>query len=84
MRPIPELSASTRSPEESLWLVRGGERGQAEALNLLEGVTSIGWAELHDLAGCTSIEQVRDLYREAYPDDSDSRVNTQARQPFLG
>ncbi|HEY8724871.1 MAG TPA: hypothetical protein VIL92_13570 [Gaiellaceae bacterium] len=47
-------------------------------------MTSIGWAELHDLAGCTSIEQVRDLYREAYPDDSDSRVNTQARQPFLG
>ena len=77
-----EITVSPVPEEISVWLVRAGERGQAEALNFEQGVVSIGWAELPDVAGVATIEEMRELYSEIYPDTT-ANVSTQARQVFL-
>jgi hypothetical protein len=71
------------STAASVWLVRAGEHGQAEELNFAESVVSIGWAELPDVSAITTIEEMRDFYRRAYPDASAGNLTTQARQVFL-
>jgi hypothetical protein len=80
--PVRELIEQARASEGSrgVWVVRAGRKGEAEALNFEEGMVSIGWKEVGDLAEATTIEDVRELYRESRPDDSDARVNTQASQ----
>jgi MoxR-like ATPase len=72
-----------KADQPSVWLVRAGNRGQAEKVNFEEGVISIGWGELPDLSDVGGIDEMRALYRETYADATVANVNTQARQVFM-
>jgi len=67
----------------SVWLVRAGVRGQAEALNFTEGVVSIGWTELPDVGAISTQEQMREFYAESYPEAPPGNVGQQSQQVFL-
>jgi restriction system protein len=62
------------------WVVRAGNRGQAEDFNLERGRATIGWAEIGDLSGCSSREGVRELVDHAYPGDHPQRQAVYAGQ----
>lgn len=81
---VSDTSAETidATGETRLWLVRGGERGQAEAINLENSVVSIGWSDLPDLSSIASLEEMRQLYRERYPDATAANLSTQAGQVY--
>ncbi|MDQ7993599.1 MAG: restriction endonuclease [Propionicimonas sp.] len=49
------------------WVVRAGARGEAEQLNLQQGVATIGWRDIGDLSIRSSREQVRALVDQTYP-----------------
>jgi MoxR-like ATPase len=69
--------------QPAAWLVRAGDRGQAEGVNFDKGVISIGWGELPDVSDVNSSDDMRKLYRQTYSSDSVGKVNTQSRQVFL-
>jgi hypothetical protein len=78
-----ELVSSDAVSGASVWLVRAGARGEAELINFQESVISIGWAELPDLARVSTIEEMRSLYHDIYPDATPESLGPQARQVFL-
>ncbi len=63
----------------SVWVVRAGREGEAEASNLELGRASIGWGEVPDLSSVTSREQVREIVDGVYPD-----AGTQSRANMAG
>ena len=56
--------------ETTVWVVRAGSQGEAEASNLTRGRASIGWFEVPDMSSVTSREQVREIVDGLYPDAS--------------
>ena len=59
--------------EAIAWVVRGGRHGEAEAANLQEGRTCVGWHEMGDLTHMTTREAVRDRVVEVAPSDHPGR-----------
>jgi restriction system protein len=54
----------------SLWLVRGGKLGEQEALALAQGLACIGFREVPDLSQTLSRDEIANLLRQTYPQDS--------------
>ncbi|GFP22009.1 restriction system protein [Candidatus Hakubella thermalkaliphila] len=52
----------------ALWLVRAGRHGERESLALEKGLAVIGWADLPDLSGVKTREELYSLLEKAYPD----------------
>ncbi len=61
---------NTAAATSRAWVVRGGSRGEAEASNLTQGRSAIGWSEVPDLTSVTTREQVQTIVDEQYPDGS--------------
>ena len=57
-----------------VWVVRAGRAGEAEDLNLREGVVSIGWAELPDISDVTTREALTEVVQATYPGESVYRI----------
>lgn len=53
----------------ALWLVRAGKRGERENLALEKGLAVIGWADLPDLAGVKTREELYDLLEKTRPEE---------------
>ena len=64
----------------SVWLVRAGRFGENEAKALDEGIVTIGWNSMPDLAKVASREELTALYESLYPDASKGRVANQVGQ----
>ena len=62
------------------WTVRGGRYGEFERAALDEGLIILGWEELPDLSKATSIDEIVEVVREAYPDSSPRRIDNWAHQ----
>ncbi len=58
----------------TLWLVRCGRHGEGENLALGGGVVGVGWPEVGDLGPVSDTGDIRELVREAYPDQKTSTV----------
>lgn len=54
-----------------LWMVRAGRDGENEDLGIEQGIVSVDFRQVGDLAETTMRRQLEDLTRVAYPDESD-------------
>src|ERR1700687_3054051 len=58
----------------SIWLVRAGEHGEREEAALQKGLAIIGWEELPDLTAVKTREDLAQLIKDTYPDESSKRL----------
>ncbi|XKH58465.1 restriction endonuclease (plasmid) [Citricoccus nitrophenolicus] len=56
------------------WVVRGGRRGEQEQYNIDSGRTTVGWADVGDLGGCQTREDVQNLVEQTYPGYKPMRI----------
>lgn len=54
----------------AIWLVRAGKHGEREEAALQKGLAIIGWDNLPDLSSLNTREELAQLMREMYPDES--------------
>jgi len=54
----------------ALWMVRAGEKGKREHVFFENNIVGIGWKDLPNLSRVRSKEELPDLYRRTYPEDS--------------
>jgi restriction system protein len=54
----------------AIWLVRAGKDGQREEMALQKGLAIIGWEDLSNLSAVKKREELAELMRETYPDES--------------
>ncbi len=52
----------------SVWIARGGRRGEREERLLGEGLIGGGWEDLPDLSGASTKEELTTIYQQAYPE----------------
>ena len=57
-----------------LWVVRAGKHGEQEETAVKECLVCHGWNELPDYSGCLTKDDLRVLYREKYPAESEKQV----------
>lgn len=55
------------------WIVRAGASGANERWNLQSGRAGVGFAEVGDLTGCLTREQVREVVDESFAGDATNR-----------
>ena len=73
-RPINGLTFG--APRSAVWLIRAGDQGQDENLNLEYAVASLGWQEVPDLTDAAELDAIRALVREVYPDKSNQSIGS--------
>lgn len=61
--------------EYRIWMVRAGEGSYLIDTFLDNDIVAIGWNELGKIENGTTYEQLKQKFREAYPEDSNGRVN---------
>lgn len=61
--------------EMKAWLTRSGRYGERDSWALDESVTPGGFGEVADLSACRSLDDVRALVAQAYPDASANTVS---------
>jgi restriction system protein len=59
----------------TLWVVKGGSRGEREDRMLANSVLGMGWEEVGDLAKFENRDGLKTAYRAIFPSDGDGRVN---------
>jgi restriction system protein len=64
----------------SLWLVRGGSKGEYQEFAIDNNVTIIGWRELPDLSGVKSWDELIKIHEKTYPQYSKSSTVNQVGQ----
>ena len=62
----------------AVWIVRGGNNGEAEATALENNLLLIGWPALGDITGVLSKEEMRDVLQRSYPEFPSGRVANNA------
>lgn len=63
-------------------MVRAGEDNEIIDAVEEKSLVAIGWAGMGNLSGLTTRQEVKKRYREAYPEDSDAKVNVNSGQMF--
>ena len=58
----------------AIWLVRAGEHGEREDAALQKGLAIIGWEDLSDLSALKTREELAQLMKDTYPDESPKRL----------
>jgi len=58
----------------SLWVVRAGRRGEQQETALTERLVCHAWNELPDYSGCKNKDELRQLYVQTYPNESEKQV----------
>lgn len=65
---------------KAAWIVRSGRSGERDTFALEHGVAGGGFNEVPDLTGVSSRDQLSDIVRASYPDDSDGKIANFAGQ----
>src|SRR5439155_26413008 len=60
----------------ALWVVRAGRHGEQEATALKERVVCHGWNELPDYSAFRTKDELKQLYEQTYPDESEKQVTS--------
>lgn len=66
--------------ESRIWMVRAGSGSFLIDEFLEKNVVAIGWNDLGDLSPSMSYEELKNNYRDIYPEDSDGRTNQSVGQ----
>lgn len=66
----------------TLWVCKGGKRGERESRFIENNVIAIGFNLLDDLSKVKSKDELRSLYDKAWPDASEGRKNNHVGQVF--
>ena len=64
------------------WMVRAGNDNELADVVQGENVVAIGWMKLGGVSGLTTREDVKQHYRDVYPEDSSGRVAVNAGQVY--
>lgn len=64
------------------WMVRAGNQNELIDLFVDESIVAIGWKGLGDISEYPSREEIKEQYRETYPDHSKNRVAVNAGQLY--
>jgi restriction system protein len=64
----------------SLWMVRAGRYGEQENTVIENNVVAIGWNELSDLSKAKNKDELKNLYKKAYPDEKQIVLISQVSQ----
>ncbi len=67
---------------EHMWMVRAGRGGRHFADFVEHGVVALGWAQIGDPTGCTSLAALVGRFRAGYPDWTDTQIEVGAGQMF--
>ena len=60
----------------SLWVVRAGRHGEQEETAVKEHLVCHAWNELPDYSAFRTKDELRALYRETYPQETEKQVNS--------
>jgi len=66
----------------TLWVCKGGKRGERESRFKENSLVAIGFNLLNDLSKVQTREELKTLYEEAWPDASEGRKNNHVGQVF--
>jgi predicted ATPase len=66
----------------NFWLVRPGARGEIASQVHEQAVVAIGWSLVGDIGTVASLEQLKERFHNAYPDQSPKQVSFGAGQLF--
>jgi restriction system protein len=69
-----ERGTMSKEVEMALWVVRAGRRGEQQETALNERLVCHAWNELPDYSGYKSKEELRQLYVQTYPQESEKQV----------
>jgi restriction system protein len=69
------LNNKKMEKENNAWMVRAGQAGHLIDDFIDEDVVAIGWNELGKLSPETTYEQLKQKFKETYPENSEERVN---------
>ena len=78
-----EPSHAEPSPPATAWVIRGGKQGEhqeREAFNFEQGLAVVGWSQLPDLRGVSSLQDMEDMIRGALLGNSNRSVSNHARR----
>lgn len=64
----------------TLWVVKGGRMGEREDRFLERSLIGIGWEDVPDLDQFSTRDALKDVYRGAYPGESEVKVGLQTGQ----
>src|SRR3989338_11449170 len=64
----------------ALWMVRAGKYGEQEAAVLENSVIAIGWEDLGDLSRIKSSEELEEIVKQTWPDNSPKSMANQVGQ----
>lgn len=67
---------------EHAWMVRAGDDNELADIVEQESVVAIGWRKVGDVSDAGSREEVKERYRQAFPEHSTGRVRTNAAQIY--
>ena len=65
----------------AVWMVRAGQQGRLIE-EFEKGYVAIGWQEMGDMSGITSLDEMRRAYIRAYPDAKPGRVGNAVAMAF--
>ena len=64
------------------WMIRAGNDNELADIVQEENCVAIGWSDMGDLSNLKTREAFKQRYREAYPEDSEGRLNVNAGQIY--
>ncbi|MCM8765712.1 MAG: restriction endonuclease [Candidatus Omnitrophica bacterium] len=64
----------------ALWLIKGGREGIFENLAIEKNLVIIGWPKIGDLSKINSKEELYEIIKQAYPDDSPIKLSVHMGQ----
>lgn len=66
----------------TLWVCKGGKRGERESRFIENNVIAIGFGLLNDLSKIKSRSELKSLYRKVWPDASEGRIRNHVGQIY--
>lgn len=66
--------------ENRIWMVRSGSGSYLLDEFLKEEIVAIGWNDLGDLSNIKAYDELKELFKTIYPDDSQGRINQSCGQ----
>ena len=64
------------------WMVRAGDNNELAELVEEKRAVAIGWSQMRDSSGLSTLDQFKQRYRESYYAESEGRVNVNASQVY--
>lgn len=72
----------SKKSNKQAWMIRAGDFNELIEDFEKKGVVAVGWHQMGNLKNIRTRDEMKDIYRTAYPEYSDARVNVNSGQIF--